>query len=121
MIAATLLLLTACTSTPVVQKDSTVEQQIKCADYGKENYKDQDFDNGYIKFSYYYSPKLDTCILQREEFGPEPTQYVYKLYETISKKLLLHYATFEGIGCAAAEKCVHSLDDYNKEKDLLLK
>ena len=104
----------------VKSKQSTVEEKIKCVEYGKANYQDKQFDDGYIEFEYYYSPVLDTCVLQREEFGPEATQYVYKLYDMFTKGILLHYSTFEGIGCSFADKCVKTMTEYNAMKNELL-
>ena len=78
----------------VVQK-STVQDKIKCEEFGKENFKDMYMDDGYIVFEYYYSPKLDTCVLQREEAGPDPGMFVYKLYDMFTKEILLYHATFD--------------------------
>ena len=52
-------------------KASTVEMKIKCQEYGEEKYQDMNFDDGYSEFRFYYSPVLDTCVGEREDFGPE--------------------------------------------------
>ncbi|PIR54112.1 hypothetical protein COU75_02580 [Candidatus Peregrinibacteria bacterium CG10_big_fil_rev_8_21_14_0_10_42_8] len=105
---------------PAVEQRSTVEQKIKCEEFGEENYQNMYMDDGWIEFEYYYSPVLDTCILQREEFGPDPDMYVWKLYDMFTKEIILYYATFDGIGCMSAQECVDSLDKYNAKKKEIL-
>jgi hypothetical protein len=108
------------TQAPTIQHASTVDQKIKCEEFGKETYKNMYMDDGWIEFEFYYSPILDTCILQREEFGPKPDMYVWKLYDMFTKEILLYYATFEGIGCSAAQECVDSIEQYKFKKDKML-
>lgn len=112
--------LSGCTAPSTTPKVSTVDQQVKCAEFGTQNYKNSYMDDGYIKFEYHYSPSMDTCILQREEFGPDPNMYVYKLYNMFTKELLLYYATFDGLGCSSAKTCVKTMEEFNDRKADLL-
>lgn len=115
LIISTATFIGCSTSAPV-----SVEEKIRCEEFGKENYKDMYMDDGWITFEYYYSPVLETCVLQREEMGPEPHMLVFKLYDMFTKEILLYYATFEGIGCAMAKECVDSLNEYTERKEELL-
>lgn len=107
--------------TPTAPKTSNVEMKMQCQEYGEENYQDKYFDDGFIVFNYYYSSSLDTCILERNEMGPEPDQIVFKLYDMFTKEILLHAATFEAIGCAVAKECVETMEEYNARKVEILK
>lgn len=105
---------------------SAVDNKIKCEQYGQQEYEDTHFDDGSIEFEFYYSPTLDTCLLQREEYGPG-TAYAIMLYDMFTKNMLVHYYNGgEGMKCAAAKAmgqdvlCAKSLEEFNQAKKYLL-
>lgn len=111
---------------PSDQEPSAVDSKIKCEQYGKQEYQDTYFDDGSIEFEFYFSPTLDTCLLQREEYGPG-TAYAIMLYEMFTKNMLIHYYSGgEGMKCAAAKAmgqdvvCAKSLEEFNQGKKYLL-
>ncbi|MDD5026067.1 MAG: hypothetical protein PHH13_01680 [Candidatus Peribacteraceae bacterium] len=121
-------------STPPVQiiaqpsnhEPSAVDSKMKCEQFGQQEYEDTHFDDGSIEFEFYYSPTLDTCILQREEYGPG-TAYAIMLYDMFTKNMLIHYYNGgEGMKCAAAKAmgqdvvCAKTLEEFNQGKKYLL-
>lgn len=116
-------------NTAPTNQRSIVDSQIKCAQYGQQNYKDTYFDDGSIEFEFYYSPSLDTCLLQREEYGPG-TAFAIMIYNMFTKEMRVHYykgsGEGEGVKCTAAKAmghdviCATSLEEFNQAKAYLL-
>jgi len=128
------IVLTGCSETVEQQKNadktptetSSVEMKIKCKEHGSENYQDMFFDDGSIEFEFFYSPSLDTCVLQREEFGPGAA-YAIMLYDLFTKEMMLHYSTSnDPVKCTMAQaldhevNCVASLEDFREMKRTIL-
>lgn len=125
---------TASPSTETINTESTgqtsdVDKSIKCTQYGKQNYEDTYFDDGSIEFEFFYSPSLDTCLLQREEYGPG-TAFAIMIYNMFTKEMRVHYykgsGEGEGVKCTAAKAmghdviCAASLEAFNRAKAYLL-
>ena len=116
-------------NTEPTNQPSAVDMRIKCAQYGQQNYEDTYFDDGSIEFEFYYSPSLDTCLLQREEYGPG-TAFAIMMYNMFTKEMRVHYykgnGEGEGVKCTAAKAmghdviCATSLEEFNQAKTYLL-
>jgi len=111
---------------PTNTAPSSIDMKIKCQQQGRKQYQDTFFDDGSIEFEFYYSSELDTCLLEREEFGPG-TAYAIMFYDLFTKNLLVsYYNGGESMKCTAARAlgqdalCVDTISEFNDAKTYLL-
>ena len=99
---------------------SKAEMNIKCREVGEAEFQDMYFDDGYIAFKFYYSPSLDTCLVEREESGPGPIDVVFKIHDIFGANRSMPLARFSLASCSVDDDCV-TLQEYNQQKEELLK
>jgi len=131
LLALATLLLTACGTNEKVEKlekqvqefeqqlpsrASTVETKIKCQKYGEENYQFMNFDDGFSDFTFYYSPVLDTCVGEREDFGPG-VMHKFGMFDMF--KSGIGSWIFDYTSWCEGEDCL-TLQEYQKKKSKLL-
>tara|TARA_Y100000310_G_scaffold335132_1_gene416428 strand:- start:335 stop:784 length:450 start_codon:yes stop_codon:yes gene_type:complete len=103
---------------PIQRKTSNVDQKIKCIEYGEENYHFMDLDDGYIDFSFYYSPILDTCVGEREEFGPKG-MIKFGLFDMFKSGIGSWLLDYEYTSWCEGEDCL-TQNEYREKKSKLL-
>ena len=114
------LLLTACNVAQQTQKESRLDNKIKCNEYGMENFYEEDDRNlTYFEQKFAYSPSLDTCLYYNHYSILGSDERTIK--DIISGKgMAYYYRCIEGKACSESMKDNDSqrfndfMDIYNK-------
>lgn len=99
-------------------RTSTLEMKMKCQEYGEENYQFMSFDDGYSDFTFFYSPVLDTCVGEREDFGPG-VMIKYELFDMFGAGTTKWLAGYRYASWCEGEDCL-TLEEYRRKKSELL-
>ena len=99
--------------------EKTAEWQLKCEEYGKDKYGDTYYvdDFGYISRKYYFSPRLNACVMSLERFSHEDDFRTLSLVNMFSGYTQFEYSS----NCnEVGQFCLSHSDFYEKLVDLIM-
>ncbi|MDO8468511.1 MAG: hypothetical protein Q7S29_02015 [Candidatus Peribacter sp.] len=110
----------------IPNSDTAVGKNIECQTAGRQKFQDKLFADGDIRYVFFYSPSLDTCLLERKDSGPGDA-FAAKLYNMFTNEMLVHYSTggtdfcegAKATGVAPRAECTTSMEEFNTWKAAL--